>query len=46
MCRKRIQERRAAKQDWLTRTIQARLSAQEQEKLAAALEILARLVED
>jgi DNA-binding MarR family transcriptional regulator len=46
MCRKRIQERRAAKQDWLTRTIQTRLSAQEQEKLAAALEILARLVED
>jgi DNA-binding MarR family transcriptional regulator len=46
MCRKRIQERRAAKQDWLTRTIQTRLSASEQEKLAAALEILARLVED
>jgi DNA-binding MarR family transcriptional regulator len=46
MCRKRIQERRTAKQDWLTRTIQTRLSAQEQEKLAAALEILARLVED
>jgi DNA-binding MarR family transcriptional regulator len=46
MCRKRIQKRRAAKQDWLTRTIQTRLSAQEQEKLAAALEILARLVED
>ena len=46
MCRKRIQERRAAKQDWLTRTIETRLSAQEQEKLAAALEILARLVED
>jgi DNA-binding MarR family transcriptional regulator len=46
ICRKRIQERRAAKQDWLTRTIQTRLSAQEQEKLAAALEILARLVED
>ncbi len=46
MCRKRIQERRAAKQDWLTRTIQAKLSAQEQEKLAAALEIFARLVDD
>ena len=45
-CRDLIQERRAAKQDWLTRTIQAKLSAQEQEKLAAALEILARLVED
>lgn len=46
MCRKRIHERRAAKQDWLTRTIQTKLSAQEQEKLAAALEILAMLVED
>ena len=45
-CRERIQERRAAKQDWLTRTILARLSAQEQEQLASALEILARLVED
>jgi len=46
MCRKRIQERRAAKQDWLTRTIQTRLSTQDREKLAAALAILARLVED
>ncbi len=46
MCRKQIQERRAAKQDWLTKTIQTRLSAQEQKKLTAALEILARLVED
>ena len=46
MCRKRLQERRSAKQDWLASTIQTRLSAQEQERLAAALEILARLVED
>lgn len=45
-CRALIQERRAAKQDWLTRTILARLSAPEQEQLAAGLEILARLVED
>ena len=45
-CRELIQERRAAKQDWLTKTILAKLSAQEQERLAAALEILARLVED
>lgn len=45
-CRERIQERRAAKQDWLTKTILAKLSAQEQEQLAADLEILARLVED
>lgn len=45
-CRELIQERRAAKQDWLTKTIQAKLSAKEQEQIAAALEILARLVED
>jgi DNA-binding MarR family transcriptional regulator len=45
-CRELIQERRAAKQDWLTKTILAKLSAQQQEQLAAALEILARLVED
>jgi len=45
-CQKLIQDGRAARQDWLTRTIQAKLSAQEQEKLAAAIELLARLVED
>lgn len=45
-CRQRMQERRAAKQDWLTKAIQDKLSVQEQEKLAAALEALARLVED
>jgi len=45
-CRKLIQERRAAKQDWLTRTILAKLSANEQEQLAEAVEILAKLVED
>jgi DNA-binding MarR family transcriptional regulator len=45
-CRELIHERRTAKQDWLTKTILAKLSAQEQERLAAALEILARLVED
>ena len=45
-CRELIQARRAAKQDWLTKTILARLSAQEQEQLATALGILARLVED
>ncbi|MGA2040481.1 MAG: MarR family transcriptional regulator [Bryobacteraceae bacterium] len=45
-CRKRIQDGRAARQDWLTGTIQSKLSAQEQEKLAAAVELLARLAED
>lgn len=43
-CRKWIAEGRAARQDWLTRTIQARLSLKEQEELAAALDLLNRLV--
>jgi DNA-binding MarR family transcriptional regulator len=45
-CQKWIQDGRAARQDWLTRTIQSKLSGQEQGKLAAAVELLARLVED
>ncbi len=45
-CLKLLQEGRAARQDWLTATISQRLSVHEQEKLQAALELLARLVED
>jgi DNA-binding MarR family transcriptional regulator len=45
-CQKFLKEGRAARQDWLTTTIQEKLSVQEQEKLAAALQLLARLVED
>jgi DNA-binding MarR family transcriptional regulator len=45
-CLKRLQEGRAARQDWLTATISLKLSVREQEKLQAALELLARLVED
>jgi DNA-binding MarR family transcriptional regulator len=45
-CQKLLKEGRAARQDWLTITIQEKLSAQEQQKLAAALQLLARLVED
>lgn len=45
-CRQLLQKRRAAKQDWLTKTLLAKLSAEEQKKLAEALAILARLVED
>jgi DNA-binding MarR family transcriptional regulator len=45
-CLKWIQEGRAARQDWLTATIAKKLSAQDQEKLQAALELLTRLVED
>jgi DNA-binding MarR family transcriptional regulator len=45
-CRAWAQEGRAARQDWLARIIQARLSVQEQTQLAASLNLLKRLVED
>ena len=45
-CLKRLREGRAARQDWLTATISQKLSAPEQRKLHAALELLTRLVED
>jgi DNA-binding MarR family transcriptional regulator len=36
---------RAARQDWLLRTLQARLTRQEQEQLAGAVELLKRLLD-
>jgi DNA-binding MarR family transcriptional regulator len=45
-CRKWVEEGRAARQDWLTRTLQARLSPEEQDQLAEAVELLKRLVDD
>jgi len=45
-CRKRVEKGRAARQDWLTRTLQARLSPEEQDRLAEAVELLKRLVDD
>jgi DNA-binding MarR family transcriptional regulator len=45
-CRSWIREHRAARQDWLLRTIRARLSPDEQAQLAAALPLLTRIVED
>ncbi|WP_404714141.1 MarR family winged helix-turn-helix transcriptional regulator [Sphingomonas sp. MMS24-J13] len=45
-CRKWVEEGRAARQDWLTRTLQARLSPQEQDKLGEAIALLKRLVDD
>jgi DNA-binding MarR family transcriptional regulator len=45
-CLKWIQEGRAARQDWLTTIISRKLSAHEQEKLLAAVELLTRLVEE
>jgi len=45
-CRQRLLEGRAARQDWLTRIIQARLSPQEQDELATSVALLKRLVDD
>ncbi|MGH6617662.1 MarR family winged helix-turn-helix transcriptional regulator [Sphingomonas sp.] len=45
-CRQLIREGRAARQDWLLRTIQARLSPQEQDVLTAAVALLERIVDD
>ena len=45
-CRRWAEQGRAARQDWLTRTLQARLSPKEQDKLAEAIELLKRLVDD
>ncbi len=45
-CQTLIREGRAAKQDWLTARIQNKLTVLEQEKLAAALELLSRIAED
>lgn len=45
-CREWVQKGRAARQDWLSRTIAARLTAREQNDLAAAVELLKRLVDD
>ncbi len=44
--RKRIREGRAARQDWLSGAIQARLSPREQDEVAAAVALLKRLVDD
>lgn len=45
-CRQWVQEGRAARQDWLSRRLQARLSSDELDVLAAAAGLLARLVDD
>jgi len=43
-CRRWIQEGRAARQDWLTRNVQAHLTPAERAQVAAAIELLKRLV--
>jgi DNA-binding MarR family transcriptional regulator len=45
-CRTLLREGRAARQDWLTRALQQRLSPQEQDELAAAVRLLGRLADD
>ena len=45
-CRTWVEEGRAARQDWLTRTLQARLSPEELDEVAKAVELLKRLVDD
>ena len=45
-CRERIRAGRAARQDWLSRTITARLTPREQDELAAAVGLLKRLIDD
>ncbi len=45
-CLKWLEEGRAARQDWMATTISRKLSVREQEKLHAALKLLARLVEE
>ncbi len=45
-CRKWLGEGRAARQDWLARTIAAKLSVKEQQNLAATIALLKRLIDD
>jgi DNA-binding MarR family transcriptional regulator len=45
-CRERLRTGRAARQDWLSRTIAARLSAQEQQELGLAVGLLKRLIDN
>jgi len=40
-----VSKARAARQDWLLRALQARLTAPEQRQLADALELLKRLLD-
>ena len=45
-CRTWVAEGRSARQDWLTRTLEARLPPEEQERLLEAIELLKRLAVD
>ncbi len=45
-CRKWISEGRAARHDWLTRKIEAKLSPEEQQALTKGVELLKRIADD
>ena len=45
-CRELIRSGRAARHDWLLKTIQSRLTPQQQAQLATAMSLLNRLVDD
>ncbi len=45
-CRQWVDEGRAARQDWLSRTLMTRLSPPEQDEVARAVSLLKRLVDD
>jgi DNA-binding MarR family transcriptional regulator len=45
-CRRRLRAGRTARQDWLTRIIQTRLSPKEQAELATSVALLRRLADD
>ena len=44
-CREKARETRAAREDWLYRTMLAKLSAKEQDELAGAADLLKKLLE-
>jgi DNA-binding MarR family transcriptional regulator len=44
-CKRMLKASRAAREDWLFRAIQAKLTAREQERLGSAVELLQRLSE-
>lgn len=45
-CRKSLRDGRTAREDWFARTVEARLSAREQQDLTAAVTLLKRLLDD
>jgi DNA-binding MarR family transcriptional regulator len=46
LCRRKVAENRAVREDWLFQTLTSELSAAEQEELSRSLRLLRRLAED